>query len=286
MAPEPKEPMSSIRSLSRRAFSETSDPEAYLPRQATENAMREIGAWADSDDQGSTLAALIGTPGLGKTMLLRLIERRAVRTSDRPAALYLPYAGLAPQDLCLWVYGLLGEPLSAEQVADSAAAFDRLLEIGEAENPFFLLLDDADSIPAETIEGLLERVPADHSPLRLLLALNPDSKATRLLSLLHPLSPATFTLRERMSDEEVLEYLRGRMRWAGFPQAEINAIDEEEARRLNALAAGIPRQLHRLALFRFDDSDAALSPDLIDKQMREDWMGRPLEDEPEDELED
>lgn len=271
--------MSSIQALSRTAFSETSDPDAYVPRQATESALREIGEWADSDDRGSTLAALVGTPGLGKTLLLRLIEARAVATDDRPAAIYLPYAGLSAVDLCHVVHGLLGEPLRSGELAGDAAAIDLLLRLGEPAAPFFLLLDDADSMPIETVNALIAHMPRESSPLRILLALNPDSKANRLLRQLLPLAPRSIDFRQRLSDDEAHAYLHARMRWAGFPQAELDAFETSESTRLNALSSGIPRRLHALVSARFAAGDSMHPRALIDKQRREDWMGQPLDDD-------
>lgn len=271
--------MSSIQDLSRGAFSETSNPDAYLPRPSTEEAIREIREWADSDEVGSSLAALVGTPGLGNTMLLRLIESRAVRTVDRPAAVYLPYAGLGPVDLCYWAYGLLGDPLAAGEVETAEAAVDRLLELGQPTDPFFLLLDDADSMPVETITALVECLPRHHSPLRLLIAVNPDAKASRLLGRLGELIPRSVSYRTRLTDQEAGEYLRGRMKWAGFPPVEIQSLDPMDIVRMNGLSSGVPRQLHSLASAHFASRDVGYPSELTTKYRREEWMGQPLDDD-------
>ena len=99
----------------RRAFSETCDPSVYVERAACAEALRALEAWTESEAPSSNVAALVSSPGLGKTFLLRLLEHRAQRggPADGSAvapmrALYLPYAGLGPTDLTLWVHGLLG----------------------------------------------------------------------------------------------------------------------------------------------------------------------------------
>jgi hypothetical protein len=271
--------MNSIQDLIRTAFSETSNPDAYLPRPSTEEAIREIREWADYDEGGSSLAALVGTPGLGNTMLLRLIESRAVRPVDRPAAVYLPYAGLGPEDLCYWAYGLLGKPLGAGEVETAEAAVDRLVELGQPTNPFFLLLDDADSMPVETITALVECLPRHHSPLRLLIAVNPDAKASRLLGQLGALTPRTISYRTRLTDHEAGEYLRGRMKWAGFPPVEIQSLEPIDIVRMNGLSAGVPRKLHSLASAHFASRDAGYPSELTTKYRREEWMGQPFDDD-------
>ena len=149
--------MSSLESLARIAFAETCDPAAYVPRAATEAALASIRDWGESDAIGSTVAALIGTPGLGKTQLLRITEARVNQgiarfvadggsldgLAQHARALYLPYAGLSLPDLAIWVYGLLGirSTLSATS-QDPIAALEALGRLGGgSSDPFFLMMD-------------------------------------------------------------------------------------------------------------------------------------------------
>ncbi len=277
----------SLAEASRRAFSETADPDAYVERPASEAALREITAWLEEAPHGSPLAAIIATPGLGKTMLLRVVEAhlnaRGLASGTpgaRPRALYLPYAGLGPTDLAIWVHGLLGRPCPAlgDEGADAIAALGRLGEGAAA--PLTLLLDDADSMPASTLEALTTSLPRDGAPFRLLLALNPDSKGSRLLASLHALAPREIRYRVRLSPEETGDYVRARMRWAGFPEAEVARIDDEEALRIHALSNGVPRAIHAIAVDRFIAHAAVRGAfELQSKRRREDWMGRPIEDD-------
>ena len=111
----------SIEDAGRRAFGETSDPACYVARPATDRVVEQLAVWSRRDDRGSTVSAIVGTPGLGKTMLLRLVEKVWNEDSAGPSgALYLPYGGLALRDLVAWIYGLLGraEP-SIEGLAES-----------------------------------------------------------------------------------------------------------------------------------------------------------------------
>lgn len=287
MSAEGSRGLHSLSEASRSAFSETADPEAYVERRASDAALREITAWLDDLPVRSPLAALIASPGLGKTMLLRVVEARlnqqgvaAEGAAARPRALYLPYAGLGPTDLAIWVHGLLGRACPAIG-EDAAAAMMALCRLGEgAENPLTLLLDDADSMPEVTIEALVASLPLEGSPLRLLLALNPDSKGSRLLAALHAFGPREVRYRERLSPEETGAYLRARMRWAGFPEAEIARIDGAEALRIHALSNGVPRAIHAVAADRFiAPTEAGGAEDLRAKRRREDWMGRPIEDD-------
>ena len=279
-------PAGSLVAASRRAFSETADPDAYVDLPGSAAALRAIVDWQE-ERPGSPLAAVVASPGLGKTMLLRVVESRSNRQglaagtpAARPSALYLPYAGLEPADLAIWVHGLLGRacPPIGEDPAEAIAAL-RDLGVG-AEAPLTLLLDDADSMPAATIEALTDQLPREGSPLRLLLALNPDSKGSRLLAALHALGPREIRHRTRLSPAETGEYVRARMRWAGFPGVEIARVDEAEALRIHALSNGVPRAIHAVALDRFGAAaSVGGAEDLDAKRRREDWMGRPIEDE-------
>lgn len=276
----------SLVEASRRAFSETADPDAYVDLPASAAALRSIADWQD-ERPGSPLAAVVAPPGLGKTMLLRVVESRSNRQglaagtpAARPSALYLPYAGLEPADLAIWIHGLLGHPCPAigEDAADAIAALRALGDAAEA--PLTLLLDDADSMPAATIAALTDQLPREGGPLRLLLALNPDSKGSRLLAALHALGPREIRHRTHLSPAETGEYVRGRMRWAGFPGAEVARVDEAEAQRIHALSNGVPRAIHAVALDRFGSAASVRgAEDLAVKRRREGWMGRPIEDD-------
>ena len=287
--------MSSLESLARIAFAETSDPDAYVPRSGTEDALASIRAWGESDAVGSSIAALVGTPGLGKTQLLRITEARVnegvaryvaeggslAGIAPNARALYLPYAGLSLPDLAVWVYGLLGiRAAVSPDWRDPGLALEALGQLGGGpSDPFFLIMDDADAMPAETIAGLRERLPRADSPVRLLVALNRDSKAARLLSALHPLQPTEIAFQSRMSVEETWVYLRTRMHYAGFPEIEIARLGERDTKRLHSLSLGIPRRLHELAAAHFEAREGATPGRLPGRRSDERWMGQPIDDD-------
>lgn len=278
--------LEALTAATRRAFSETSDPAAYVARPATEATLGEVGAWLAESGGTAALGAIIASPGFGKTLLLRVVEARlnaeglaSVTVAARPKALYLPYAGLGPTDLAIWVHGLLGRACPAlEGDGDAIAALGRLGDGVDA--PFTLLLDDADSMPAETIEALVTGMEGGAAPIRLLLALNPDSKGSRLLAALHALSPREFRYRDRLSPEETGAYVRARMRWAGFPDAIVDRVDHDEAQRIHALSNGVPRAIHAIASELVETAAAIGGAEALGaKRAREEWMGRPIEDD-------
>jgi hypothetical protein len=277
--------MTSTHGSIQRAFSETSDPASYVPRPATESVLDELEAWSRTHGAGSTAAALIAPPGFGKTLLLHVFESRIAAQPpadpDRPRTLYLPYAGLLPTDLCLWVHGLLGITAgftSAE--ADPATALSALMALATGpEDPFFLVIDDADSMPTPTLRLLSQALPREGSPLRILMAASDDARSSRLLAGFDPLRPVEVRLKRPMNEAETEAYLRARMRHAGWPQSEIDRIDASDAARMFALSGGVPRRLHRVVESIFDSGSERVPSELDEKRRREDWMGRPLEDD-------
>ncbi len=264
----------------RSAFAETADPSSYVPRDATESVLSDLDVWANDDAEGSTVGALIGPPGLGKTLLLRVFETRRDRR-----ALYLPYAGLPPVELVDWIDGLLGRPRTAvsgtrDARGEPERVLDPILDLAPNGNePFFLLIDDADSMPTETLRAFVEQLPRERSTLRILMAMNEDAKASRLLAGFDSLRPHVNRLRSPMSESETAQYLAGRLTWAGAPPIEIARLDAEKTRRIFALSGGVPQMVHRIAQSVFAGGKGAMPGDLDRKQQREDWMGRPFEDD-------
>lgn len=268
-----------------RAFSETVDPAAYVPRQATESVLAQIQTWVEADGIGSTVAALIARPGLGKTFLLRSFESRLDRTATSirrsRRMLYLPYAGLSITDLCVWIHGLLGRSIRFLDATDHpVAALAALFALADGpDDPFILLLDDADSMPPETSRELVEGLPRERSPLRILMALNENAKSSRLLAALDPLQPCLVPLKKAMSEGETALYLRSRMQWAALEAAEIARFDPEAISRIHTLSGGVPRRIHSIAAAFLESSSARLPSELEEKEKRENWMGQPIEDE-------
>ena len=92
-------------------FAITPDPRVYVPRAATETARNELLRSACNPAKTS---ALIGPPGLGKTLLLHLL---AQEVPEEIRTVYLPYAALPPEELSAWALGLLGSPATDDPIA-------------------------------------------------------------------------------------------------------------------------------------------------------------------------
>ncbi len=271
----------------RNAFAETVDPDGYVPRAATDSLLASIDEWRTQARLGSTLAALVTQPGLGKTFFLRMVEQRinrdAAAAGKSARALYLPYAGLSVVDLATWIYGLLGQecPSPDPDARDHAVpALAALFALGGGpSDPFFLLIDDADSMPEETIRVLQQGLPRKSSPLRILAALGDDARSSRLLAALDVLEPSVAILRSRLSEEETAVYLRTRIRWAGLSEEVMGGLDADRISQIHAFSGGVPREIHRVMTELLEARHKGLPADLDAKQRREGWMGAPIDDD-------
>lgn len=285
----PESASSAARAL--RAFPETVDPASYVARDATENVLAGIERWAARDDEGSTVAAILARPGLGKTLLLRIIEARLDYASTAPnttrsfrpsqRVLFLPYGGLSIIDLCQWTHGLLHRSITQPEASNRPeAALAAMFSLAkDSEEPFVLLIDDADSMPAETTRILVQGLPRRHSPLRLLMALNHDARGSRLLAALDPLGPSVMPVQEEMSETETARYIRARVEWARLDPRQSALFDSEVIGRIYALSGGVPRKVHMIAASILAADGKAVPRELSQKEQRENWLGQPIEDE-------
>lgn len=285
-----------------RAFGETVDPEGHVPRPASESRLDALAAWCRSDGAGSTVAALVAPPGIGKTHLLRVLESRLLEDerarpgesggsgeetpgspSVRPCsrALYLPYAALTLPDLARWIQGLVGGrwPLRVATADPDEDALRALAGLAAGpRRPLHLLIDDADSMPTATLRALVQGLARERSPLRLVLALSDDSRAARMLAALDPLRPLELPYRDALDEPETGAYLRARLAWSGLGAELLGGLDPRTVARIHALSGGIPRRIHRVVLALVEPDRAALARALATSSRSDAWLGRPIDD--------
>ena len=218
-------------------FTMTADPDAYLGRPASDRALAALELRA-LRAPGPT--ALTGPPGMGKTLLLRVMERRL---ASRLCCAYLPYSSLPPEGLCAWALDGLGRPAHANP---EAALLDVARKESEAGRGLVLMVDDASHLPLPSARGIVDLCAETRGAMRLVLAATDGVRTGALLAALGA-GAVEVRLSQPMNAGETRSYLRhrlGRVRVSASTRARFG---EETVARLHHESAGVPRSLHRLA---------------------------------------
>jgi len=218
-------------------FGLTADPEGYVPRDATEQVLEAL---VKTLREGRRPAALVGPPGLGKTLLLHLVGQRL---DDRLRSVYLPYAALPLDELCAWALSRLGFSQSDDTIGDLIQTASHLLARGSG---LLLLIDDVSAMPLPTARKLGDLVAASRGALRLLVAAAEGPSTSRMLAATGA-NVHLVRLLEPMTEEETQRYVAARLARARIP-AEIAArFDAPTLQSIHRLSAGIPRRVHSVA---------------------------------------
>lgn len=216
-------------------FHPASDPAAYVPRPASERALRELGLCLRG---GALAATLLGPPGIGKTLLMRVL---AERLEEDFRVLYLPYPHTAARELCRWALLDLGENPGTD-------AEGVLLQVAAREGPpMLLLLDDGDALPLGSARRLYELARQAGGRLRLVLAGADAQRLERILGMMADDLPVV-SFDEPMSAEETAEYVLSRLELVEADEDTRALFSEENLRVLHRLSNGIPAVLHEHAM--------------------------------------
>lgn len=220
-----------------RMFGDTADPSSYVARAETEWALGEL---QERVSEQHASAWLTSPPGLGKSLLLRVL---AHRLDDQWRCVYLPYAALELRDLCRWVFDRLGlepSPGSAEQLASVAR------ELWSEGSALVLLIDDANTMPLSAARSLGQLVRRLGGALRLVLASSDDGRTSRVQAGL-ALDLTEIRLRHPMGLEETREYIEARLRTADAGLRLWKRFDDRTVETIQRLSGGVPRRVHHLA---------------------------------------
>jgi type II secretory pathway predicted ATPase ExeA len=220
-------------------FGVTCDPRAYVARPATEAALVTLaGALA----LGRRVCTLSGPPGLGKTLLLRVLEERLAGEAD---CIALPYAALGVDDLARWVLGLLGhDPVASPDPVAFLVA--HATDDAREGRPLVLLLDDASALPLDAARRCVELCAETEGALRLIVVPVDDGRAGRVIGALGEGVVHT-RLTAPMSPEETRRYVTGRLDY-GAADAVLRArFDDGLVAWLHRESGGNPRRLQALS---------------------------------------
>jgi len=219
-------------------FAITPDPNVYVPRTATETARKELLRSACNPRKTT---ALIGPPGLGKTLLLHLLEEEAPEDLQ---TVYLPYAALPPEELCGWALGLLGLPGTGDSIGALQAHSRDLSERGSS---LLLLIDDAGAMPIATARWAGELVQNSSGSVRLVIAASDNATGNRTIAAIGTNFDIVH-LDDPMTESETSQYIDGRLALARVPDSIRAGFDDQTVRLLHRISAGIPRRLHSAAM--------------------------------------
>jgi type II secretory pathway predicted ATPase ExeA len=245
-------------------FGETADPDQYVPRDATEAALRELERLVSQ----ARPAALISAPGLGKTLLLHLL---AGRLGYRLRFLYMPYGAMELGELCAWVLGRLEQPVEG----DPAQALHRYATAWRSQGgrALVLLIDDASSLSLETARALGLYVRAAGGALRLVLAAADDAASSRAVAAVDR-NIVEVRLAPPMSPAETRLYVQSHLQWMEASRTVSSRFDPPALERIYHLSGGIPRLVNQVASWLASDLPADVHPGWRDQ----DWAGAPLDE--------
>lgn len=212
-------------------FADVPNPALYVPRDASDRALRELLESASRPDRP---AALLAPPGHGKTLLLHLLASRL------PAALravYVPNPVLSPAELCAWTLGCLSSPSWSDPIAVVAAYVEHRAACGGA---LVWLVDDAHSLPEETARWLGHVVSRSAGALRLVVAAVEDERGKALDSLGALIR--IDALAQPMQRGETASYVFERLA-RSCVGAELRARCKDALDVVHETGAGIPREV-------------------------------------------
>jgi type II secretory pathway predicted ATPase ExeA len=219
-------------------FALACDPRCYVARPACEAALERLEA---ALGQGR-VCAISGPPGIGKTLLLRVLE---ARLAGRSRSVFVPYGALEPTDFLRLVLGLMGRSAAAEPDPEQGLREEarRGAAVGR---PLLLLLDDAQAIPLPSVRRLVALASGAAGALRLAAVAADDARSARVLAALgRELEHVRFA--SALSEGETARYVAARLAQAGVPPEALERLGPETVRWLHRESGGIPRRVHQLA---------------------------------------
>jgi len=212
-----------------------------VARSATERTLAELSECASEPARPSVL---VGPPGIGKSLLLRLAADRLEGTHGIEARAFLTYPLLDVPGLCMWVLDGLGSPRFEDPVFGFESYLGYLREKGTS---LLLLIDDLSEMPLETVHWLAGFVAGSKGELRLIASALDNPATYQRLARLGP-ACETILLNRPMQPEESSEYVRERLRRSDAPECTRSRFDPDTVSMLHRISEGNPRELNAAAV--------------------------------------
>lgn len=217
-------------------FGVSADPASYIPRPSTEEALRAAERGVEGA-KGPVL--LIGSAGVGKTLVLRVLGDR-LRQPMLPV--YLPIPTLPQGELCALTLGLLNRPAGPHPEEDLLIFASEQRARGRS---IVLLIDDAGSMSTHTARGIAALAAASHGGLRLVLAVTDGPDACRLYDSVGP-ELGAIQVMDSMNAFETRRYIRNRI---GREQGKHTArrVSRNLLDRIHRDSEGVPARVHEVS---------------------------------------
>jgi len=223
--PAPRPPASS-------PFARVPDPRAYVARPPCEEA---LGTLLRALDEGARVAVLEGPSGIGKSLLLRVLEDRL---DARFEVVRLPLAGASFDELAAIALAGLDQRSAARVALTLEDAARRLRMV---ERVLVVTVDDAARLSSDAAEALGRALRAGRGALRAVVAVETGAPRPRF-----PGGTRTVRLAAPMNNEETARYVEARLARAGDPRL-ARAFGPPVVAELHARSGGVPGALHALA---------------------------------------
>lgn len=219
-------------------FATAPDPDSYVPRQATEEVLAAITSYIRV---GAVQVALCGPPGIGKTLLLKVV---GARLESQFRVVHVPYPILSAEDISSWILGLMGEESNGNPERTLVTLARRLREDGSG---LAILIDDAGSMPLPTVRRLSRLATEARPSLRLIFGISLDERGEEVVAAAGP-GVETVPLDRPMNLDECRTYISARLTRAGVPDHVQRAFDDEAMNAIFNASEGIPVLANQVAL--------------------------------------
>jgi len=216
-------------------FGPSANPSVYVACEASERARKALERSLDA----GRVAAVVGPPGHGKTLLLRLLGGRE---EERARVAYVPFCTLEVDELFALALNALG-------VSRPGPPRDVLLGLARELAPrggVVILVDDANALSDACATALSVLYSDAQGALRIGLAAVSGRDAQRVFRAFGSAIDVV-QLADGMSGREARRYVETRLAYGGARPELVAAFDEDTIAALHHASQGVPRRLNQVA---------------------------------------